>query len=111
MVPRSGFRDQTSIVVSTALIGTRPLRVITRVSAWKATYDSGYKRKLEAFVDRGAIAEKDGRWVTTEDIVFSSPSAAAAVVFGRSSNGREAWIHVASGQTYGEFQLSLLTQE
>ena len=74
--------------------------------ASKSLHDSGYKRKLEGLIDRGAITEKDGRWVTTEDLVFSSPSAAAAIAFGRSSNGRTSWIHEASGQTYADFQLA-----
>ena len=38
----------------------------------------------------------------------SSPSAAAAVCFGRSSNGREAWIHEASGLSYNAFQAQQL---
>lgn len=53
-------------------------------------------------------AERDGHWETTEDLIFSSPSAAAAVCFGRSSNGREAWIHEASGLSYSAFQAQQL---
>lgn len=38
----------------------------------------------------------------TEDVAFSSPSAAAAAVFNRSSNGREAWKVKGTEQTYAE---------
>ena len=41
-------------------------------------------------------------------LIFASPSAAAAVCFGRSSNGREAWIHEASGLSYNAFQAQQL---
>lgn len=78
--------------------------------ASKSVHDSGYKRKLESLIDRGAIAEKDGRWITTEDLVFTSPSAASAIAFGRSSNGRISWIHETSGQTYADFQLATLDE-
>jgi hypothetical protein len=42
--------------------------------------------------------------VFTKDHVFASPSAAAAVVAGRSANGRTSWIEDSSGLTYGEWQ-------
>ena len=38
------------------------------------------------------------------DQVFSSPSAAAAVVSGRAANGRTQWKVEGTGQTYGEWQ-------
>jgi hypothetical protein len=40
----------------------------------------------------------------SKDYAFSSPSAAAAVVAGRSANGRTHWIDSATGQTYGAWQ-------
>jgi hypothetical protein len=40
----------------------------------------------------------------SKDYAFSSPSAAAAVVAGRSANGRTHWIDSATGQTYGTWQ-------
>lgn len=45
----------------------------------------------------------------TQDYVFSSPSAAAAVVAGRPANGRTHWID-ASGRSYGDWQADLVTQ-
>ncbi|MEX8033082.1 DUF4357 domain-containing protein [Microbacterium sp. 20-116] len=34
-----------------------------------------------------------------QDVVFSSPSAAAAVIAGRSANGRTSWIDTITGRT------------
>lgn len=70
----------------------------------KSSYQSGYKTHLSRLIERGAIVEEQGRWVTKEDLIFSSLSAAAAIAYGRSSNGRTAWIHEGTGKTYGEFQ-------
>lgn len=42
------------------------------------------------------------------DLVFASPSAAAAVILGRVSNGREAWKTDGLGMSYGEWQTRLL---
>ena len=56
---------------------------------------------------------KDVR-VFSQDYAFTSPSAAAAVVAGRSTNGRTAWIEKKSGQTYAEWeeaQLNKVTPE
>jgi hypothetical protein len=55
--------------------------------------------------------ERDGTIDTTTDPavftknqVFASPSAAAAVVAGRSANGRTSWVEDSSGLTYGAWQ-------
>jgi hypothetical protein len=42
----------------------------------------------------------------SKDQMFSSPSAAAAVVAGRPANGRTAWVTEHGGQTYGAWQNS-----
>ncbi|MBZ8177474.1 DUF4357 domain-containing protein [Corynebacterium poyangense] len=52
---------------------------------------------------REIYADKIESGVTTKDLVFSSPSAAARFVVGRSSNGRAAWKN-AKGTPLGELQ-------
>jgi len=42
-------------------------------------------------VSTGAVAEVNGKLVFTQDHAFASPSAAASVVLGRNTNGREMW--------------------
>ena len=44
---------------------------------------SGYKQRLGQLIDAGSIVERGGHWETTDDLIFASPSAAAAVCFGR----------------------------
>lgn len=45
----------------------------------------------ERLLERGILVERDGGIYFTEDHLFSSPSTAAAVVMGRSANGRIEW--------------------
>lgn len=61
---------------------------------------------FDSLLSKGIIS--DGRF--TEDYAFSSPSAATAVVSGRSSNGRKAWKVVGSGQNYADWEETQLTQ-
>jgi hypothetical protein len=69
-------------------------------------WDVGYKRLREKL-------EQDGTLVPSEDAnsmrfvrdqVFASPSAAAAVVVGRSANGRNEWQIAGTGISYGSWQ-------
>lgn len=54
--------------------------------------------------DLGFFEENEGRATLVSDFAFSSPSAAAAIVAGRSTNGRTAWTHRATGKTYAEWE-------
>lgn len=54
----------------------------------------------------GTIEVRDGTGYVTEDYAFSSPSAAAAVVAGRSANGRTSWLIKDEHQTYADWELS-----
>jgi Domain of unknown function (DUF4357) len=49
------------------------------------------KQLREAMVANGVLASKNGILIFTQDYLFGSPSTAAGVVLGRSTNGREAW--------------------
>jgi hypothetical protein len=46
----------------------------------------------------------------TRDYAFSSPSAAAAIVAGRSANGRTHWLDEKSGLSYGAWQEARVNQ-
>jgi hypothetical protein len=48
--------------------------------------------------------------VFTEDVPFASPSAAAAVVFGGSQNGRIVWKRKDNGQTSKQWQEQKLAE-
>lgn len=73
---------------------------------WVGTHrHPGYQQQHAALIGDGTL-QIDGEGLArfTRDVVFSSPSAAAAVVAGRSANGRTSWIDSASGITFGEWQ-------
>lgn len=69
------FRD------STAVLDERP-------SSEKYPYVLVQRKQL---ISEGTLVEKDGYWVFTKDVEFSSPSSAAVVIHGGSANGLTAW--------------------
>jgi hypothetical protein len=71
----------------------------------KAT--SGYAALHEDLKRSGVLAAEGDHCVFTEHYAFSSPSAAAAVVYGRQAQGTTAWRTVA-GQTYKEWEAAQL---
>lgn len=59
----------------------------------------------------GVIEDVEGRGVFTKDYAFSSPSAAAQVVSGRSANGRTSWVLQSDSQTtYADWESSQLQE-
>ncbi|EWH03241.1 GIY-YIG nuclease family protein [Halomonas sp. BC04] len=72
--------------------------------SWVGT-ERGYQSLYNQLFEDGVLVESDNKTrVFNEDQGFSSPSAAAAVVSGRSANGRISWKVEGSGLTYGEWQ-------
>lgn len=71
---------------------------------WVGT-ERGYQGLFKQLVDEGVLVADGGEHLTfSDDCAFSSPSAAAAVVCGRSANGRTAWVVEGSGETYAAWQ-------
>lgn len=54
------------------------------------------------------VPDGAGQVCFVQDQAFSSPSAAAAVVSGRSANGRTVWFEKQSRKTYGDWQSAIL---
>jgi hypothetical protein len=74
--------------------------------AWTGVDDHGYKRLREQLEQDGTLAPSPDS-VTMQfvhDRVFASPSAAAAVVTGRTANGRHEWKLPGSTLSYGSWQ-------
>lgn len=66
--------------------------------------DDGYQHLHQQLVASGVLLANDPNHRTfADDCAFKSPSAAAAVVTGRSANGRTEWV-TDSGQTYASWQ-------
>lgn len=63
-----------------------------------------YLRELrDALIANGVLQAHDNAFVFTQDYVFASPSTAAGVILGRSSNGRVEW-KTRAGKTLREVQ-------
>lgn len=58
----------------------------------------------ELIADGSLLMRADGNYVFTQDVPFPSPSAAAAVVLNRNSNGRTEWRVKATGQSLKDWQ-------
>jgi hypothetical protein len=71
---------------------------------WVGT-EGGYKTLYQQLLGEGVLLpEGTDQLVFSRDYAFSSPSAAAAVVSGRSANGRTSWLVQGSKQSYAAWQ-------
>lgn len=77
---------------------------------WTYTDTSAYKKLRDRLVADGVLEKTpDGKSARfTRDYVFGSPSAAAAVVLGRNSNGRNEWKVQGAKISFAAWQESLL---
>ncbi len=75
------------------------------VSKWGST-PSNYQKLFDTLISEGKVRVDTGmsRAVFQENVPFSSPSAAAAVVLGRASNGRTEWKVRGTSKTYEDWQ-------
>ncbi|WP_458040340.1 MULTISPECIES: GIY-YIG nuclease family protein [Bacteria] len=80
---------------------------------WVGTHrHPGYQQQHTALLSEETLhREEAGLARFVQDVVFSSPSAAAAVVAGRSANGRTSWIDTSTGMNFGEWQSRGLAEE
>lgn len=62
-----------------------------------------YWQTYDKLKTSGVIMPSGSNYTFVEDYAFSSPSAAAAVISGRSANGRTAW-KTPEGQTYADWE-------
>lgn len=70
---------------------------------------STYQMLHEQLAESGVLVpDTEGLLKFASDESFSSPSAAAAVISGRSANGRTAWVIEHKGQTYADWQEEML---
>jgi hypothetical protein len=71
---------------------------------WTAK-NNGYGNLYDQLVKDEVLGEEaDGMRLFTKDYGFNSPSAAAAIVAGRNTNGRRKWRVKGSQVTYGDWQ-------
>jgi len=72
-----------------------------------ASLGTGYTKLRTRLVDEGAIEVSGEEIRFTRDVLFSSPTAAAAVLVGYNINGRSYW-RDAKGTTLGELENALI---
>lgn len=79
-------------------------------AAWEGTQGHNYHPLYDTMKEQGKIVVPPTSSIAIfqEDVPFSSPSTAAAVVLGRASNGRTKWRVRDTGMTYADWQNSLL---
>jgi hypothetical protein len=66
-----------------------------------------YRRQLQELINSKALVmdtESSQHYRFARQVTFTSASAAASVVCGRSTNGRDVWIHESTGKRYGEWE-------
>ncbi|WP_415920789.1 GIY-YIG nuclease family protein [Tateyamaria sp. SN6-1] len=96
-------------VEATAILQDGEL-VVQKGSTARATWAGSTDAKthygdLHAALLRSGVLVVQGRHATfAQNYAFSSPSAAGAVVNGRSTNGRVAWIEDSSGKTFAQWE-------
>lgn len=76
----------------------------------RKTETSGYARLRDELHRMGVLAVSNDKCVFTADYAFSSPSAAAAVVNGRPSNGTLDWRLEGGGMTYKDWEAEHLAR-
>lgn len=80
------------------------LRGSTARDRWSSSHHS-YQSLHQRLIDEGVLADEfAGVRYFKDDYPFSSPSAAAAIVSGRPTNGRVTWVTANEGQTYADWQ-------
>lgn len=81
-------------------------------SQWKGSAHN-YQMQFDILIAEGRIRidQAINKGIFQENVAFSSPSAAAAIILGRSSNGRTEWkMCGASHKTYADWQSEALDQ-
>ncbi len=78
-------------------------------SSWVGdrTEKTYYWKLYDHLVEKGIIQTSNEDSFFSEDYAFSSPSAAAAIVSGRSANGRKSW-KLKDGRTYAQWEIDAL---
>lgn len=78
----------------------------TARSSWAGTEQHpGYRHLHATLLNDGSLTlAEPGLARFTQDVVFTSASAAASVVAGRAANGRTSWVDPDSGANFGEWE-------
>lgn len=77
----------------------------TAVVAWTSKAYHSYAKRHMQLAKSGKLVAGEGKLLRfAEDVAFRSPSAASAVILGRTDNGRTSWKIAGSNTSYGDWQ-------
>lgn len=109
------FRLALSGVQAQARIIEGQLVVLKGSTARKQGVESwtSYRNLRSELIENGRLIDgaDPNTLVFADNVAFDSPSAAAAVVLGRNSNGRIEWKTADTGKTYADWQALQLQRE
>lgn len=75
-----------------------------------ASFHDKLRALRHQLIETGRMTKKgESNFVLSDDVAFSSPSAASVFLFGTSRNGRTDWLLDGSSKTYGEWKDASLT--
>lgn len=96
--------DATMVMVDGQYVVLKGSKARAKWQGAKGRFVS-YDKLYAKLVADGVLSEPDGKSrIFTEDAAFNSPSAAAAVLFGRSANGRTTWKVSGTKTTYADWE-------
>lgn len=78
---------------------------------WAGLAHHNYAGLYSELIRSGVLAPQGNHCVFTESYAFSSPSAAATVVFGRAASGPQSWRLEGSEMTYKEWEAAKIEEE
>jgi len=81
------------------------------VDQWKGI-PHNYQKHFDSLVSEGKIKidKNINKGIFQEDVPFSSPSAAAAIILGRAANGRTEWKIFGTNKTYEQWQNEIINE-
>lgn len=79
--------------------------------SWAGLPHHNYAGLHPELLRAGVLEPQGDHCVFTQNYAFSSPSAAAAVIFGRAASGPQAWRLEGSGMTYKEWEAARIEDE
>lgn len=83
----------------------------TARGGWAGLPHHNYAGLYSELIRSGVLAQQGNHCVFTESYAFSSPSAAATVVFGRAASGPQSWRLEGSEMTYKEWEAAKIEDE
>ena len=95
-----GFAAQMMVTASAEIVVKSSSRARSRMTP---TVPKGIAALRADLLASGVLSDQAGSLIFSQDYMFSSVSAAAAVVYGGSANGRISW-RLPDGRTYADWE-------